>query len=260
MNTDHDSQGLAMQSNILLFITSPEEINYSKNTSEVRIQGDNNPPVYHTQIQFNLWTLLLTDVSIYGVQKQDKIQTQNHGTTESKSSQEIGIAWSILSDAGKKLFPASCTMLLDYYYFHSANSALGLLYSNPPVEDAINVSHETYTSRNTYIHSKLCRYWRDNVETSHRIICRQRRTKDRAAVSWPVTQAGRQVLKSDCWPLRIPPISPSRRRQWHAAKHQQSSHARLLITSPHFCTAQQRSRQSHRSFVLQSRCGSRRDV
>lgn len=155
MNTDHASQGLAKQSNILLFNTSPEEINYSKNTSEVRIQGDNNPPVYPTQIQFNLWTLLLTDVSIYRVQKQDKILTQNHGTTESKSSQEIGIAWSILSDAGKKLLPASCTTLLDYYYFHSANSALGLLYSNRRLKMLL-MSHTRHIPLETHISIVSC--------------------------------------------------------------------------------------------------------
>lgn len=63
-------------------------------------------------------------MSIYGVQKQDKVLKQNHGTAESKSSQEIGIAWSILSDAGKKLFSASRTILLDYYYFQCLRAAL----------------------------------------------------------------------------------------------------------------------------------------
>lgn len=53
-NTDHDSQYLAMYSNISLFMTSPEDINNPKSTTKVRIQGDNNPPGIPTQIQFNL--------------------------------------------------------------------------------------------------------------------------------------------------------------------------------------------------------------
>lgn len=89
-------------------------------------------------------------MSVYAVQKQDKILPQNHDTAESKSSREIGIAWFILSETGKKLFQLCGTIPSDYYYFYSANSALGLLYYDPVVEDAINASHETYTSRNTY--------------------------------------------------------------------------------------------------------------